>query len=100
MSEITATEAQVAHYLTQWQTLDKYVMQESCVNLLFQDLCINNTDLVKVLLKVSSLNDFYSTNIYDTHSVARHIHSLDIDEKISKGDLNLIDQMANVNFNG
>lgn len=100
MPEIAATEKQVEHYLRQWRTLDKYVMQEDCVNLLFQDLCKSNKKLVEILLKVSALNDFYSTNIYDTHSVARHILSLCTDEKISQGDLGLVDQMANVSFNG
>jgi hypothetical protein len=100
MPKIAATEKQVEHYLCQWRTLDKYVMQEDCVNLLFQDLCTSNTNLVEILLKVSALNDFYSTNIYDTHSVARHILSLDADAKLFLGDLGLVDQMANVSFNG
>ena len=100
MPKIAATEKQVEHYLNQWRTLDKYVMQEDCVSLLFQKLCTNNTNLVEILLKVSTLNDFYSTNIYDTHSVAKHILSLGADKKITQGDLSLVDQMANVNFNG
>ncbi len=100
MPKIAATEKQVEHYLNQWRTLDKYVMQEDCVSLLFQKLCTSNTSLVEILLKVSALNDFYSTNIYDTHSVAKHILSLDADKKISQGDLGLVDQMANVSFNG
>lgn len=100
MPKIAATEAQVEHYLCQWRTLDKFVMQEDCVNLLFQDLCAGNTKLVEILLKVSALNDFYSTSIYDTHGVARHILSLNADPKLSQGDLGLVDQMANVSFNG
>jgi len=83
-----------------WSTLDKYTMQEDCVNLLFQDLCNRNTGLVEILLKVSALNDFYSTNIYDTNSVARHIHKLDIDASLARGDLDLVDRMANVSFGG
>lgn len=100
MAKIAATERQVEHYLHRWTTLDKYVMQEKCVDLLFQKLCPNNASLVDVLLKVSALNDFYSTNIYDTHSVARHIHEADIDAAISKRDLNLVNRLAGVDFNG
>jgi hypothetical protein len=96
MQEIAATEEQVEHYLSQWLTLDKYVMQENCVNLLFQSLCKRNTDLVEVQLKVSALNDFYSTNIYDTHSVAKHILELDIDSSLAQGDLSLVARMADV----
>ena len=100
MPEIAATEEQVQRYLDMWSTLDKYTMQEDCVNLLFQDLCNRNSSLVEILLKVSALNDFYSTNIYDTHSVARHIHKLDIDASLARGDLDLVDTMANVSFGG
>jgi hypothetical protein len=98
MQEIAATESQVEHYLAQWLTLDKYVMQESCVNLLFQSLCKKNADLVEVQLKVSALNDFYSTNIYDTHSVAKHILKLNIDAPLARGDLGLVARMTAVHF--
>jgi hypothetical protein len=98
--KIPVSDEYVESYLSQWKTLDKYVMQESCINLLFQNLCHRNSNLVEILLKVSALNDFYSTNIYDTHSVARHIHYLNIDASLKNGDLSLVDQMANVNFNG
>lgn len=97
---LSATHQSVSRYLQYWKTLDKYVLQEKCVNRLFQELCPTNKSLVDVLLKVSALNDFYSTNIYDTHCVARHIHSLKIDKRISAGDLDLVDQIANVDFNG
>lgn len=100
MTEIAATEKLVEQYLDEWTTLDKYVMQERCVNLLFQELCPSNSQLVEVLLKVSALNDFYSTNIYDTHSVARHIHSLQADDSLAKNELELVNRMASVNFNG
>jgi hypothetical protein len=100
MSKNAATESQVEHYLREWSTLDKYVMQENCVNLLFQDLCKSNSGLIEVLLKVSALNDFYSTNIYDTHRVARHIHALDIDTSLAHGNLELVAQIANVSFDG
>lgn len=100
MNAIPATEKYVKHFLRQWETLDKYVMQEKCVNLLFQKLCRKNTDLVEVLLKVSTLNDFYSTNIYDTHSVANHIFSLKPDKSLLKGDLDLVNRMAMVSFSG
>jgi hypothetical protein len=51
---------------------------------------------VDVLLKVSALNDFYSTNIYDTHAVARHIEHLRIDESLLSGDLSLVNRIAPV----
>ena len=100
MPQIVATTEEVESYLDQWTTLQKYVMQEAAVNLLFQQLCPKNSSLVEILLKVSALNDFYSTNIYDTHSVARHIHSLAVDTELGNDDLSLVDSIANVQFNG
>lgn len=100
MKKIAVTEKQVERYLRQWTTLEKYVLQEKCVSLLFQELCPKNSNLVNVLLKVSALNDFYSTNIYDTHSVARHIVSLEADEFLLKQDLDLVNRMAEVQFRG
>lgn len=44
--------------------LENYHLQENALDKLFVTLCPKNTDISDVLLKVSSLNDFYSTNIY------------------------------------
>ena len=43
----------------------------------------NNTDICEILLKVSVLNDFYSTNIFGTYKVAENIQNLKIDEAFS-----------------
>jgi len=67
------TVGSVKKYLRKWGTLEKYTFQEASLGLLFQNFCPQNTDIVHVLLKVSALNDFYSTNIFDTHAVAKHI---------------------------
>lgn len=80
--------------LEQWATLDKYVLQEKCLSLLVRELRPENSEIVDVLLKVSTLNDFYSTNIYDTHSVAKHIANLKIDSALHQGDLALVNKIA------
>lgn len=94
------TADQVQAYLNKWQTLTKYVQQENALNLLFQKLCPKNNDPVSVLLKVSALNDFYSTNIYDTHTVAAHILQLDCDDRIHAGDVSLVNEMAQITIGG
>jgi len=71
--------------LKEWNELEKYVLQERCLNLLFQDLVPGNERIEDILIKVSALNDFYSTNIYDTHSVARHIASMGIASPVEVG---------------
>ena len=93
---IPPSVAAVEEFLQKWGTLEKYRLQESSLTLLFQSLCPRNETIEHVLLKVSALNDFYSTNIYDTHSVARHIRSAAPDDRIASGDLKLVNELAKV----
>lgn len=88
------TPAAVTHYLEQWKTLDNYSAQESALNKLFWNMCPLNNSLDDVLLKVAALNTFYSTNIYNVFAVARHIVSLDIDDRLEKGDESLVTDIA------
>jgi len=94
------TVAEVGSYQCQWQTLEKYKLQEHSLGLLFQNLCPHNTDILHVLLKASALNDFYSTNIYDIHGVAKHIVAKDVDDRLSAGDCSLVNDIASVVLGG
>ena len=85
---------QVNCYLSKWDTLENYTAQEKALNKLFWDLYKSNNDIVDVLAKVAILNDFYSTNIFDTYTVAKHIVDLDIDERLEQGDLTLVKDIA------
>ena len=53
-------------YLALLETLERYALAEGALGLLFNELCPKNANIENVLLKVSALNDFYSTNIYDS----------------------------------
>lgn len=88
------TTSLIRKYLGQWETLEKYRLQEASLKLLFGELCIGHEDVSHVLLKVSVLNDFYSTNIYDTHAVARHILSIGVGKRIIEGDPHLVNEIA------
>lgn len=90
----------VLKYLTEWRTLEKYTLQESCLGKLFNVHCPKNIDIESVLLKVSALNDFYSTNIYDTYTVAKHILSLNIDPRLESGDRSLVNELSLINLGG
>ena len=93
----------VAEYLHRWnrsEQLENYRLQEASLGLLFRDLCPQNKKIEHVLLKVSVLNDFYSTNIYDTYSVARHILEKKIDERLASGDHSLVNEIAQVPMRG
>lgn len=71
-------------------------MQESALNKLFFELCPHNDNIEDILLKCSTLNDFYSTNIYSIYPVAKHILDLHIDSRISDGDEKLVDDIKNI----
>lgn len=49
-----------------------------------------------VLVKVSTLNDFYSTNIFAAYKVAKHIIALNIDERLKSGDVTLVNDISKV----
>ena len=72
----------MSKYLRKWEKLENYQLQEASLGLLFHSLCPENKKIEHVLLKVSALNDFYSTNIFDTYSVAKHILKMNIDAQL------------------
>ncbi|WP_224964751.1 hypothetical protein [Acinetobacter guillouiae] len=90
---------QVNFYLEQWENLEKYQDHEKSLHRLFHQYSPNNVDLKDILLKVSVLNDFYSTNILDTWSVAKHIQSLKVDDRLRRRDLSLVNEIATVSIN-
>jgi hypothetical protein len=84
----------VNSYLSQWTTLENYALQEKSLNLLFNNLCSDNKSIEDILLKVSILNDFYSTNIFDTYTVAKHIFDCNIDQELLVGNIDLVNKIA------
>lgn len=87
---------EVMAYLSRWDTLDNYALQESALDKLFFKTYPKNVDIDDVLIKVSSLNDFYSTNIFSPFQVAKHIIKLDLDERLNAGDPTLVNDIAKV----
>ena len=85
-------------YLREWDEKENYRVQEASLNLLFHQLCPGNSELEHVLLKVSALNDFYSTNIFDTYTVARHILQQKFDERLCEPDYSLVGDIASISF--
>lgn len=91
---------EVEKYLEKWRSLDNYVLQEQALNKLFHEVCPKNTDIRDILLKCSTLNDFYSTNIYSIFPIANHILQLNIDDKLKAGNLSLVNTIAAVEISG
>ncbi len=92
--------AEVNKYLDRWDSLENYVLQENALNKLFMEVYPKNTDINDILIKCSSLNDFYSTNIFSIFPVAKHILKLNIDERLKNKDTSLVNDIAKLNING
>lgn len=90
---------ELAKYHSRWNGLEDYVAQEQALDWLFinnRETSVN-TDIRIVLLKCSTLNDFYSTKIYKTYSVAKNIISIpDFDDRLRQGDDSLVSEIAEV----
>lgn len=93
-------KGQVDLYLEEWDKLPNYTAQENALNKLFWDIYPHNKDLDEVLAKTAILNDFYSTNIFNSYSMAKHIVELDIDERLKREDLSLVNDIASLKING
>lgn len=93
-------KAEVKKYLNKWDSLENYVLQENALNKLFMEVYPNNTDINDILIKCSSLNDFYSTNIFSIFPVAKHILELNIDKRLNNKDTSLVNDIAKLNING
>lgn len=96
----TPCKEEVQKYLNLWDSLENYVLQENSLYKLFHKTYPKNTDIDDILIKASSLNDFYSTNIFSIFPVAKHILELDIDERLKNGDTSLVNDIANVTISG
>lgn len=86
--------------LLRWKGLENYVYQESSLNKLFLITYPQNTDLDDVLIKVCSLNDFYSTQIFSPYNIANHIINLNIDRRLRKNDITLVNDIALITIKG
>lgn len=94
------SKEQVLFYLHAWDEQENYVLQEHALDKLFFETYPNNTDINDILIKASSLNDFYSTNIFSIFAVAKHILELDIDKRLQEGDASLVDDIADMTISG
>ncbi|MDQ7094621.1 hypothetical protein REC12_13575 [Desulfosporosinus sp. PR] len=87
---------EVENYLVFWSSLENYLLQERALTKLFSRTYPANTDINDVLIKVSTLNAFYSTNVYFPLQIAQHILDLKIDERLQADDMTLVNDIAKV----
>lgn len=100
MKIIKPSDTIINEYLKKWDSLDNYVLQESSLKKLFSQTYPLNVEMDDVLIKVCSLNDFYTTNIFSPFIVAKHIVSLKIDDRLKNNDLELVNDIAKIKVNG
>ncbi|OOF51260.1 hypothetical protein BKK54_04005 [Rodentibacter genomosp. 1] len=94
------TIEEVNIYLAKWEISENYVLQEKFLNKLFQQFPKNN-DITDILLKSATLNDFYSTNIFNIYSFSKHILNIPyFDERLNSGDPKLVDEIKKITING
>ena len=89
-------EEEVERYLLAWEQLENYKMQENALDKLFFHTYPHNRNIEDILVKVATLNDFYSTNIFSGYMVAKHILELNIDERLKTGDDTIVNEIAEI----
>ena len=94
------SQSEIQKYLEKWNLLENYILQDRALEKLFIHVYPNNNDISEILIKASSLNDFYSTNIFSIFPVAKHILELDIDKRLKDRDTTLVNDIARVEMNG
>lgn len=95
LAEIASpTRQAVLDYLDKWEQAPNHKVQEEALDLLFGKLFPLNTNLNEVLLKCSSLDGLYSTNIFKAYPLALHIVKLDIDARLASGDAQLVNDIS------
>ncbi len=95
----TPNQSEMQKWIGLWS--EQSNSQESALHKLFHRTYPRNNDLDEVLVKVATLNDFYSTNIFNVFAVAKHILGIpSIDLRLQSGDESLVNEIANVIVNG
>lgn len=104
MDILKPTIAEVKQYedkLQNNESLEHYRAQQAVLDLLYKQPTYKNDNLETLLLKVTVLNDFYSTNIFDTYSVAKHILTIpNLDQRLVDGDESLVKDIQTVTIAG
>lgn len=98
-ADYVPSEAELRHFLKDWDELPEYVAHEKALNLIFRqdEAFAANTDIRHVIIKCSALNDFYATNIFSIYPVAENILKIkDFDARLRAGDDSLVDEIATV----
>ncbi len=92
--------AEVERYLDIWNKDEWSFHSENGLKRLFEKVYPSNDNLEGVIIKCAALNDIYYTNIFDVFSMAKHIFKLNIDERLNREDLTLVNDIAHAIIGG
>lgn len=80
-------------YLEKFNNDERYFPADEAILNLFEAFP-NNKKLEDILLKISVINDLYSTNILGTFKMAKHIQRLNVDDEIRVGNPEIVNRIA------
>ena len=89
----TPTNDLLDRYINKFNSDKRYKPADIAISKLFKTFPKNDT-LEDVLLKLSVINDLYSTNILGTFKMAEHILKQDIDDDLKDGKPEVVNQIA------
>jgi hypothetical protein len=89
----TPTNKLLDKYIDKFNNDERYYLADKAIVSLF-DAFPENKCLEHILLKISVINDLYSTNILGTFNMAKHIKQLDIDGRLKQGDPLLVNDIS------
>ena len=87
------TEKLINEYLIKFSKEERYTDANMAISDLYGRYPLND-NIESVLLKLSVLNDLYSTNIFGTYRLAKHILSINIDSYLSNGNESAVIKIA------
>lgn len=87
------TNKLIDKYIEKFNKDNRYKLADNAINNLFLAFP-NNKKIEDIILKISVINDLYSTNIYSTFKLAEHILKLNIDERLKSGNQVLVNEIA------
>lgn len=89
----TPTDKLISKYIDEFENDERYYKADKAIVNLFEAFPANK-DIEDILLKISVINDLYSTNILGTWRMAKHIQSLNIDNELKEGKPDLVNKIA------
>ena len=86
-------EKLINKYLLKFSIDKRYFTADKAIEKLIK-IFPNNVCIKEIQLKISVINDLYSTNIFSTFKIAEHIHSLNIDTSLLQSDYSIVHKIA------